>query len=177
MEVEMAARLASSRSNCRVLCATILLHFAAATAGLDAQTGGQQPPSAVQAGVQAARELRERDVRREPATVYPYGLAGEPQTQGGLLAGDENKRAFIRYAHPVTFGRVVLEASTPLADEGPSTVVQLDGLANKAKVGLSIKFGDDRVPSEAEADQIRELSKNGRAQIYSYLGLDRAKGE
>lgn len=47
----------------------------------------------------------------------------------------------------------MLEASTPLADEGPSTVVQLDGLADKAKVGLSIKFGDDRVPSEAEADE------------------------
>jgi hypothetical protein len=159
MEMAMVVRSASFRF--RALgCWLLVFLWLGAVSPVFAQTPAATQPSPAptsqitQTELDARRQQRIQEVEEEPIVVYPYGLAGVLQTSGGVVAGDENKRAFIRYSLPFRFGQFALQASAPLGDEPPTSVVQLDGLANKAKVGFQLSFGDDRVPSEEEVTAI-----------------------
>jgi len=93
--------------------------------------------------------------RRQGTAVYPTTVSGTPLSEAGILAGDKDKRAFINYTvRPNTLVDLVFSASTPLAEQGPSTLLQLDGFTGKTRLGFQAHFGFHRLPSEDEASKV-----------------------
>lgn len=148
MVMETEADLAPSLCRFRILQVVIGLHLATGVAR--AQT---VPPPAPLTPVQAEQveaALRATE-RREAVVVYPSALSGTILSNAGLVAGDKNKRAFIHYAfRPNDLADVVLSASSPLADEGATNIVQLGGLSDKATLGVQVRFGRHTLPTDKQ---------------------------
>ncbi len=123
----------------------------------DAQTTQTPTPAEIaQQGVQQqlpllpeAAQVRER--RRETGIIYPYGLSGTAFNGTSLLASEDTKRVAIAATVSTSLlSQLVLQASAPLSDDEPrSAIVQLDGLANKSRVGVEWRYGQQRLPSRA----------------------------
>jgi hypothetical protein len=123
-----------------------------------AQAAAQVRPSSARTAEQLADDAKDAVVltqRRESTIVYPSSLSGTTLSDAGIVAGDKDKRAFINYAiRPNDVMDLVFSASAPLADEGATGLIQLDGLASKTKVGVSAHFGVQRLPN---ADKNAEI--------------------
>jgi hypothetical protein len=101
------------------------------------------------------KKVLKKEERRQSVIVYPSAISGTTLSDAGIVAGDKDKRAFINYAfRPTSVMDLVLSASTPLADEGATGLIQLDGLASKTKVGVATHFGVHRLPSEEQIQKI-----------------------
>ena len=117
----------------------------------------------VQAIATAQLDLtRTRRQREETGVIYPYGLSGTAFNGASLIASQDAKRVAIS----ATFGasklsEVVLSASAPLAEDEPrSAILQLDGLANKSRVGVEWRYGQQRLPSRTAVTALtQELLK------------------
>jgi len=106
-----------------------------------------------------AAKVRER--RQETRVVYPYGLSGTALNGASVLASRDAKRVAIAATFSTSLlSELVVNASAPLSEDEPrSAVLQLDGLANKSKVGVEWRYGQQRLPSrEAMATLTSELA-------------------
>jgi hypothetical protein len=106
----------------------------------------------------AARAAKVREQRQETGSIYPFGLSGTELNGANLIAGRDTKQVTITASVPTSrLSELVLQASGPLSEGDPrSTVVQLDGLANKGKVGAEWRYGQQRLPSSAEMKELTE---------------------
>jgi len=104
----------------------------------------------------AAIEGPIRMKRHKTTVVYPAGLSGVTLTGGSILATKEAKTVSIAAAFPVSdLSEIVLKASAPLSEDEPrSATMQLDGLADKAKVGVEWRYGQQRLPDKKEAAEL-----------------------
>ena len=133
---------------------------------IEAQTA--QPPQpaqsqpvagVIEAALRAEEVARVRKQREDTAVVYPYGLSGTTSNGAALLAGTENKRVSITATIPTSLlSAFSIQASAPLSESDPrSSVLQLDGLANKGKVGAEWRYGQQRLPTR---DELTALTKD-----------------
>jgi hypothetical protein len=75
------------------------------------------------------------------------------------LASSESKRVAVTATIPTSkLSALTIQASAPLSDDDPrSSVLQLDGLANKGKAGAEWRYGQQRVPSHTELATLTTL--------------------
>lgn len=114
-----------------------------------------QRPAVAQSPVQAGNNAVITEERRQGAVIYPDTVSGTPLTNAGLIAGDKDKRAFINYTvRPGELFDLVFSASSPLSEQGRSTLTDLSGLTGKTRVGVQAHFGFHRLPTAKEAREI-----------------------
>jgi hypothetical protein len=113
---------------------------------------------AATAAAVAKDEQRVREERRETATIYPYGLSGTPLSGASLTASTEAKTVAITATFATSrLSELALRASAPLSENEPrTTVLQLDGLANKSRAGAEWRYGEQRLPSVADMKTLTE---------------------
>lgn len=99
-----------------------------------------------------------KEQAQEAAAVYPSALSGTPLTAAGLIAGDGNKRVFVRYAFPgSSTSQVQVSMSAPLDETADrNSIIGLDGLANKAKLGVEWRIGAQTRPSVQRMGEITQ---------------------
>jgi hypothetical protein len=130
--------------------------IALATTGTAAAQAQAPVPAAIAQYAEQQRAERDTTIRQESARAYPYGLSGTAVTGVALTAGKDEKRVHVTFAHkPSELTELSLSASAPLDKEAPrSSVVQLDGLANKGTVGAELRFGVRGLPTRATAAEV-----------------------
>jgi hypothetical protein len=157
----MEAKLDKSRSSSRALFVIVVLGAMGVT------PANAQPPTAGQrqeairdraAIIVAEAQQRVRERRRETTVVYPFGLSGTSLTGTSVTASEDAKTVAITAAISTSkLSELVVKASAPLSeDESRSPTLQLDGLANKGKVGLEWRYGQQRLPSEQDAAELTQ---------------------
>jgi hypothetical protein len=141
----------------------MVLFSTGALAGPAAGQTPAAPTQPVEAPCTTPECLIDRAIRDEgdriavdSAVVYPFALAGARPSSVTLIAGSENRTATLTYSMSISkLASVALTASAPLSDSDAATsIVQLSGLANKARVGAQWNWGRQTMPSPERANTI-----------------------